>query len=311
MKTIQFSEIELWIMYLIVYYQHARNILYKSNKVFTKRKFPNNSTIYSFGSNNTKALVLLSGGSQLSNANFIRKTVDDLCIENEYDVFVYENKIQLNFLCIGNIVDWLQTEIRPKYDDLVIIGFSNGGIIASHVMHHLENTIGTPDFITKKLITIDSMNHMFNFLKIYEKNKTYRQDIMGCYMSAYCNSLSHFHLYDRLDILDVFKNTNLKKATQYFTKMYNVDRTDIKHLSTMKYDLRNCKIVNIYSHFDPIIQRYYNKQAYKQLMKKISPETKANITNISFPMITHCSQMFDEEKSREFTKLLFTQIFQK
>lgn len=311
MKSIQFSEIELWIMYLIVYYQHMRNILYKSNKVFTERKLPKNSKIYSIVSNNKKALVLLSGGSQFANTSFIRKTVDDLCIENEYDVFVYENKTQLNCLCIENIVDWLQTEIRPKYDDLVIIGFSNGGLLASHVMHHLENTIGNPDFITKKLITIDSMNHMFTFLKTYEKNKTYRQDIMGCYMSAYCNSFGHVHLYDRLDILDVFKNTNMKKAIQYFTKMYNVDRNDLERVTTMEYDLRNCKIVNIYSHFDPIIQRYYNKQAYKQLMKKISPEAKSNITNISFPMITHCSQMFDEEKSREFTKLLFTQILQK
>ena len=134
---------------------------------------------------------------------------------------------------------------------------------------------------------------------------------MGCYMSTYCNSFSHFHLYDRLDILDVFKNTNLKRATQYFTKMYSVDRNDIKCVSTMEYDLRNCKIINIYSHFDPIIQRYYNKQAYKQLTKKISPEAKSNITNISFPMITHCSQMFDKDKSSEFTKLLLTQIFQK
>ena len=349
MKCIKFSEIELWIMYLIVYYQHARNILYTSTKVFTERKLLDKSKIYSIVSNNTplniyngtpsgvpqdvkgqqlpinqlkgnptedcsvsnvhrckKALVLLSGGSQLANTSFIRKTVDDLCIENKYDVFVYENKTQLNFLCIENIVDWLQTEIRPKYDDLVIIGFSNGGVIASHVMHHLESK---QDFITKKLITIDSMNHMFTFLKTYEKNKIYRQDIMGCYMSAYCNSFSHFHLYNRLDIFDVFKNTNIKKATQYFTKMYNVDRNDLKRVTTMNYDLRNCKIVNIYSHFDPIIQRYYNKQAYEQLTKKISPEAKSNITNISFPMITHCSQMFDKDKSGEFTKLLLTQIF--
>jgi hypothetical protein len=106
---------------------------------------------------------------------------------------------------------------------------------------------------------------------------------MGCYMSTYCNSLSHFHLYDRLDILDVFKNTNMKKAIQYFTKMYNVNRNDLERVTTMEYDLLNCKIVNIYSHFDPIIQRYYNKQAYKQLMKKFLLKQNRILQTFHFP----------------------------
>ena len=139
---------------------------------------------------------------------------------------------------------------------------------------------------------------------MYEKNTIYRQDILGCYMSAFFSSLGHSHLYDRLDLLDVFKNTNLKNALRYFKKMYDVDTSELKRITTMNYNLRNCKIVNIYSKFDPIIQRYYNKQYYKHLIRKVLPEIRKNIKNISFPMITHCSQMFDDNKKNDFINLL-------
>jgi len=311
MKPIKFTEAQLWLMYGIVIKDHLKNSMYKSKVVYNQVPFPPSATIYSVISpyRNKHALVLLSGGAQLENIPFIKKTIDDLDISDSHDIFIYENKKQLNFLCIDNIVKWIQTELQPKYDTLTIIGFSNGGVIASHLMYQLENTDGCLDFKSKTLITVDSMNNMFAFLQTYEQNKTYRQDIMGCYTTAYVKSLDHFHLLDRFDPLDIVKNTNFETAIQYFERMYDTNIEDLKRISTTNYRLRNCKIVNIYSQYDPIIQRYYNEQYYEDLIRIVElegeiPDIRSRITNIEFDMITHCSQMFDPEKSEEFASLL-------
>lgn len=269
--------------------------------------FPPTAVIHSLISStpkNNNAIVFLSGLVRLENINYIQKTVDDLCIESSHDVFVYEDKQQLNFLCIDNIVSWIQQEIQPKYDTLTIIGFSNGGVIASHVMYNLENITGKSDFMLKTLITVDSMNDMFDFLETYENNKIYRQDIMGCYMATFTNSFTHTHLYNRIDLLDVFKNTNLETALDYFRRMYDTEREHLRKITTREYKLRNCNIVNIHSHHDPIIQRYHNKKQYKRLIQAIEPELRPDVKNLSFPGITHCTQMFAEDKCVHFAKLL-------
>jgi len=307
MKPIQFSELELWWMYLVVCKQHIVNRNYVSKNKYTLAHFPPTAVIHSLvspGQKNKNALVILSGLVRLENINYIQKTVDDIHVESSHDVFVYENKHMLNFLCIDNIVKWIQQEIQPKYDTLTMIGFSNGGVIASHVMYNLENAVGKSDLLLKTLITIDSMNDMFDFLETYEKNKIYRQDIMGCYMTTYTNSFSHSHIHDRIDLLDVFKNTNLETALDYFRRMYDTEREHLRKITTREYKLRNCNIVNIHSHHDPIIQRYHNKKQYKRLMRAIGPDLRPCVKNIAFPGITHCTQMFAEDKCVHFANVL-------
>jgi hypothetical protein len=311
MKPIKFTEAQLWLMYGIVIKDHLKNSMYKSKVKYNQVPFPPSATIYSVISpyRNKHALVLLSGGAQLENTPFIKKTIDDLDISDSHDIFVYENKRQLNVLCIDNIVKWIQMELQPIYDTLTLIGFSNGGLIASHTMYHLENSVDKSDFQNKTIISVDSMNNMYPFLHSYEQNKTYRQDIMGCYMTAFVKSLDHFHLLDRFDPLDIVKNTNFETAVQYFERMYDTNREDFQRITTFDYRIRNCKIVNIFSHYDPIIQRYYNEQHYEDLIRNVElegkiPDIRSRITNIEFDMITHCSQMFDPEKSEEFASLL-------
>jgi hypothetical protein len=128
-------------------------------------------------------------------------------------------------------------------------------------------------------------------------------------MTAFVKSLDHFHLLDRFDPLDIVKNTNFETAVQYFERMYDTNREDFQRITTFDYRIRNCKIVNIFSHYDPIIQRYYNEQHYEDLIRNVElegkiPDIRSRITNIEFDMITHCSQMFDPEKSVEFASLL-------
>jgi hypothetical protein len=309
MKPIEFTEIELWLMYGIVCKQHLESMLYISKQKYNVIQLPSYATIYSIISpiRNKNAIVLLSGGAQLENIPFIRKTVDDIDAGNSHDIFIYENKKQLNFLCTDDIVNWIQMEIQPRYETLTFIAFSNGGVIASHVMYKLENTPNKPDFINKTLITIDSLVNMYDFLKIWGDNKIYRMDIIGCYMSAFIKSFDHFHLYHRINPMDMITNTNVSSGKKYFERMYGIDNKCFHMITTAEYRLRNCKIINIYSHYDPIIQRYYNEIQYEILIRNIEleiPDIRSKITNIGFETITHCTQMFDPKTSDEFANIL-------
>ena len=305
----KFSEIELWLMYISISKQHLDSTSYIHKHQYTTNQFQTNATIHSIISpmRNKNALLLLSGSSRLEKMPYIIKTIDDLNIDNSHDIFMYENKKQLNFLCTDNITEWIQSELQPIYDTLTIIGFSNGGIIASNVMYRLENAPTKSDFIKKQLITVDSLNDMFHFLKHYETNMIYRMDIMGCYIPVFMHSMEHFHLYDRINLLDIFKNTTLETMLQYLKRMYDIDTQQLQSLTTREYRLRNCPIVNIFSHYDPIIQSYYNEIQYENIIQKIEidmPDIRSNIINIEFDMITHCSQMFDPKRTDEFVNLL-------
>ena len=88
-------------------------------------------------------MIFLSGASQFKFTYYIKKLVDDLLlythIHKTYDIFVFENTHEVNYLCVDNIYQWIQQYIHPKYNNITICGLSNGGCIGSHVMKTIVN----------------------------------------------------------------------------------------------------------------------------------------------------------------------------
>lgn len=297
-------ELLFFFMGVMVVWQHLSMSSYSSKYVWTKRKVDEcGSYVYKSSKSDksnakTKMVVFLSGGAQLKFNYFIQKWLDDLIgifhLDESHDIFVYENLTNLNYKCIDFISAWLSRKCG-SYEEIVVCGLSNGGCIGSHVVSSLEDVK-----CNVKLITIDSIINMFEMIKYYEGFKFYRPDIVGCYMTTYFHSLSHTHLYNKLNLFDVFLNTNRKQGLLYFEKMYDLDPKTLRYITTMNLDflLRDhTRMVNIYSHYDPITIRKQNKKDYAKLIRKYGEKCTRKISNCPIRTVTHNSQMVDPHYS--------------
>jgi hypothetical protein len=308
----QYSEPELFLIFLVVVYQHLKLINYTLKTPFKKKILvdENNSVIHSYKNNkNKKALIFLAGGSQFEFCYYIKKLVDDLIeynqIHKEYDIFIFENTHELNFLCVNYISNWIQDHIFPKYTHITICGLSNGGCIGSQVITNIihnkyNKIIPQPKF---KLITIDSVFSMVEIVNKAEKNIFFRKDIWIAYWFVFYKSLGHTHLQSKLRISDIFNSKDYKSFLKIFERMYGINKKSFEELSTLNLNIgKKCDIFNIYSIYDPIIEREINKKYYRKQQKKglVQP----NIKNIPFNMITHNTQMVTEKYSKKFCKLI-------
>ncbi len=272
-------------------------------------KDENNSIIHSYKShsykNNKKALLFLTGGAQLKFSYYIKKLVDDLIefqnIEKEYDIFVFENTREINYLCVDYISNWMERYICPKYTHITICGLSNGGSIGSHVMSNIISR-KINQHIKFKLITIDSIFYMCDFLKKNENNIFFRKDIWLAYWITFYHSLNHTHLQSNLELTDIFNSKDYQSFLIIFERMYGIDKKIFRKKSTMNLNIGdNCDIVNIYSKNDPIVEAELNEKYYIKQQKKGMVQT--NIKNVPFNMVTHNTQMVTEKSSKKFCKL--------
>ena len=302
-----YTEIELFLLFIIVLLQHLKISSYTLQTPFKMHSLKDNSVIYSYQNkkNNKKALIFLSGASQFKFTYYIKKLVDDLLlythIHKTYDIFVFENTHEVNYLCVDNIYQWIQQYIHPKYNNITICGLSNGGCIGSHVMKTIVNNIDS-NIHQYKLITIDSVFNMRYFLKKMEKNIFFRKDICIAYANVMFHSLHHTHLQSQIDIFDIIRNNNYTSFLQYFEKMYGINQKSFEKKSKFQLNIgEKCDIINIYSINDPIIERELNKKYYKK--QQLKNKVQSNIKNISFNTVTHNSQMVNEKSSKKFCKL--------
>ena len=304
----QYSELELFLLFLVVLSQHLKLMPYKLKTSFKIKTNENKSVIHSHKNKNKKALLFLTGGCQLDFSYFIKKLVDDLIeyqkTDEEYDIFIFENLHEVSFLCIEDISNWLEKYICPKYSHITICGLSNGGCIGSLVITNLINNKKINNQIKFKMITIDSIFYLKGYLQYIEKkHKFFRADRFIAYFLIFYHSLEHTHLQSKIDYMDIFKIKDFDSFLEYLERMYGINKKTMLQLTTINLNIGDkCDIVNIYSDNDPIIERCYNENYYKQ--QKKNNKVQKNITNVPFDMVTHNSQMSTEKSSKKFCKLL-------
>ena len=129
----------------------------------------------------TKILVYLSGVMEFKYTPYIDKTLDNM---EKYNIpsFVYESKNKLMFLCVDDISKFI-IFLNNKYinKEIIILGFSAGGIIASHVIERLRNITNI-----KRFITYDTPYSLDKVIKSFYNSYIIRFDI---FMSYYLNKV--------------------------------------------------------------------------------------------------------------------------
>lgn len=279
--------------YYITFYKNKTvlNILEYDNQ--------NNSTIYYTRlpeHYDTKILVYLSGVMEFRYTEYIDKTLQHM---EKYNIpsFVYENTNTLMFLCVDDIYNFI-IFLSKKYvnKEIIILGFSSGGIIASHVIERLRNIKNI-----KRFITYDTPYSLDKVIKSFV-NSYFRFDII---MAYYINriyvklfkNITHKFNYSFIDGYNFIYDSsicilskNVLSNNRYYYKIMN-----------MNFNLPSyIKMYNINSIKDPIADYTTNMK----IMNKNSHIIDFEIYTINNKNISHCTDMFYSDNSNLIMKCL-------
>ena len=99
------------------------------------------ATIYHTNKNAKKVIIFLSGAYQLGFDFYITKIMNDLDIEYDslmanYEFICYEKKNKASLVIYDDVYNYISNLDKKinKIEELILFGFSAGGVVASHVM---------------------------------------------------------------------------------------------------------------------------------------------------------------------------------
>ena len=269
---------------------------YKNKTVLNILEYDNNNpTIYYTRlpeHYDTKILVYLSGVIEFKYTEYIDKTLQHM---KKYNIpsFVYENTNKLMFLCVDDISNFI-TFLSNKYVDkeIILLGFSAGGIIASHVIEKLRNIKNI-----KRFITYDTPYSLDKVIKSFYNSYVIRFDV---FISYYLNKV----------YLKLFKNL-INKFNYSFLDGYNFIYDSSKYIlptNRYYYKIMNMnfnlpyyiKMYNINSIKDPIADYSTNMKIINKNAHLIDFE----IYTVDNKNISHCTDMFYSDNSKLIIKCL-------
>jgi hypothetical protein len=242
-----------------------------------------------------KCICFISGSYQLTFHAYIKKMIYDLQqyhldIFTEYECLVFEKLDSTSITVYKDVAHCIRKRYKEaQWNELIIIGFSAGGVVASHIASHLKDIS-----CTKKIITYDTPYHIMDNVARFEKNWLYRLDYLF-FILAYC-------IYKR----SKEENTNgnmisLKQiiygygtAAELFAMVQRIHLytyENIYYLSSFNMDQEaRTKVINISNQYDPIL---YKETHYQYLNRKASEGIiLSSLTHIvKKGTIGHCSDM--------------------
>jgi predicted alpha/beta-fold hydrolase len=183
---------------------------------------------------------------------------------------------------------------EAQWTELIVIGFSAGGIIASHIMSQLSKLS-----CSKKIITYDTPYQIMDNVARFQKNWFYRLDYLF-FVLAYC-------IYKRSTQENMQGNMiSLKQivcgygtASELFAmvqRIHSYTYDNIYYLSSFNMDQDvTTKVISISNQYDPVL---YKETHYRYLNQKATEGiTLPSLTHIvKKGTIGHCSDMaFDRE----------------
>jgi len=293
-------------LYLIIFYSTTQNYEiedYEYEIQGEKRR----STIYKRNpSPNTKStqhtkkknlLLFISGAYNLEVHPYIIKTMDDIesylpHISDTYDMICYENKNISSIIIYDDVAQFIQklhdaanaTDTHPP--EIVLIGYSAGGVVASHIMSRIKHLPAT-----FKLITYDTPWQIRDNVDAFSKYMFYRVDAIFFY-KVYLTYLWH---YNADQFAPYMKSLHVgykwNGANEMFDLIKNIHQyDDIEFYKNTGFNFDQSptlKVINIYHQYDPLIFRSAHNLFYENHKDNIHFENHF----IEQKSAGHCSDM--------------------
>jgi hypothetical protein len=277
-------------IYLYIFYNNAHKITNKIEQfTYDLEDKSHELTVYKCGNlKSAKILFVLSGSYTLCFDTYVQKMVSDLLvidyIKNNYQIIIIEKLNKSSIVMYDDVSKYLLhlNDNQNKIEELTMLGFSSGGVIASHTFALLKSLD-----CKKRIITYDTPYQVMENVLSFENNTIYRLDyyLYSIVHETYSNHYNYeqikdFVRYDKLtssasDFVKMIKQIhNFSDEEMYFRTGFNFDQE------------KDTKIVNMHSKYDAIVNRDIS-------MKYIEDNKKEfDVIHDTIAAIGHCSDMW-------------------
>jgi hypothetical protein len=276
-------------IYLYIFYNNADKLTDKIELfTYNLENEEQELTVYKCGNlQSNKILFILSGSYTLCFDTYVQKMVSDLLvidyIKNNYQIIIIEKPNKSSIVMYDDISKYLlHLNSHQKIEELTILGFSSGGVIASHTLALLKSLR-----CKKQIITYDTPYQVMENVLSFENNKFYRLDYY-LYSVVHETYKNHYN-YDK--IKDFVKYDKLTNGASDFVKMikqiHNFSDEEMYFRTGFNFDQeKDTKIINMYSKYDAIVNRDISMK-YTEDNKK-----EFNVIHDTIVAIGHCSDMW-------------------
>lgn len=276
-----------------LYFNPIVNILSKITYEYNIDGINHQATIYKTNNKSKKLLLIISGGYKLSFEYYIQKllydTRDNPYLNNktgQYEIVIFEKPDKSSITIYKDVAEYIKTlNTENKLEELIILGFSAGGVVSSHIMSELNNYS-----FKKKLITYDTPWQVTDNVLSFKNNFIYRPDILffnivhEIYSNHYNVSEIKQHLIKKSNNIingSVEMVDMIKKIHKFSNEeMYNVTPFNMEQTT-------ETSVINIYCKYDPFV----NRIIHDEFMLQNKSIIKFPIYNIQKDHIGHCSDL--------------------
>lgn len=308
----------MFIIYFIIFliqYIYLNYIANYNNKNIIKTEYKyklNNSitehsaTLYKTNKNVKKIILFLSGSYALEFHQYIAKIMYDLDKEyndiiKNYELICYEKSNKTSFDIYDDIYNYISylDEKLDKIEELVIIGFSAGGVVGSHILQRCKNMN-----FKKKLITYNTPFQVYENVKAFKQNLFMRFDmimfwtVIGIYLNHYnYNDIKH-HLTNKK------WNSGIDEMAKTICDVHNCSFDDFYKMTSFNFDqTKDTKVYSIYSINDFIVNYKKSNHFINSNKDKINFFYKV----IKKTTIGHCSDLtFSTDYLKDIITILIT-----
>ena len=264
-------------IYLYIFYNNTNNIANKKELfTYNLHNEEHELTVYKCGNKQSnKILVILSGSYTVCFDTYVQKMVSDLLvidyIKNNYQIIILEKLNKSSIVMYDDISNYLlYLNNQANIEELTMLGFSSGGVIASHSFALLKSLN-----CKKTIITYDTPYQVLKNVLSFENNMLYRLDYY-LYFIVYKTYTNHYN-YDK--IKDFVRYDKVTSGASEFVKM-------IKQIHSFFDQEKDTKIINMYSKYDAVVNR--------DISMKYIEKNKGDLCIIHDMVSTigHCSDMW-------------------
>ena len=263
----------------------------KSNYSYTLADgISHKATIYRTNRKAKKVIMFFSGAYLLEYHFYIRKLMHDLDTEfgsimANYELICYEKDDKTSFDIYDDVYNYILhlDKEQGKIEELILFGFSAGGVVASHVMEKCKNMT-----CKKRIITYDTPWQVHENVDSFKNNWIYRFDILFFWkvFNVYSN---HYNYEDiKHHLKDKKWNSGSNEITELIKNVHNCSYEKFLKMTEFNFDqTENTQVYNIYSTNDP----FAIHEISERFVDKNKDKIKFHNKNIEKKTIGHCSDM--------------------
>ena len=222
-------------------------------------------------------------------------------IMSNYELICYEKTDKTSFDIYDDVYNYIShlDKAHGKIEELILFGFSAGGVVASHVMEKCKNMT-----CKKKIITYDTPWQVHYNVDSFKNNWVYRFDILFFWkvFRVYSDHYNYNDIKHHLENKKWYSGSD--EINQLIKDVHNCSHENFLKMTEFNFDqTEDTKVYNIYSHKDIFAIHKISEIFVDKNKDKIKFFNK----NIEKKTIGHCSDMaFSTDYLMDIIVILFS-----